>query len=136
MGQNNFGGFNSTNPPNFAQQPQTNFGLNLPTPAINTQHQNDGQINNMTNFFQTTNYDNLNAKRAQPNDPKAIPDFLKNNKPDTFATMGGAGNNGGFNMTAFGTMQLNQQQKTTTLDFNFLDKKPNTTTSSGAGNLI
>lgn len=35
MGQNNFGGFNSTNP-------QTNFGLNLPTPAINTQHQNDG----------------------------------------------------------------------------------------------
>ena len=90
----------------------------------------------MTNFFQTTNYDNLNAKRAQPNDPKAIPDFLKNNKPDTFSTMGGAGNNGGFNMTAFGTMQLNQQQKTTTLDFNFLDKKPNTTTSSGAGNLI
>ena len=42
MGQNNFGGFNSTNTPNFAQQPQTNFGLNLPTPAINTKLQNDG----------------------------------------------------------------------------------------------
>jgi len=42
MGQNNFGGFNSTNPTNFGQQSQTNFGLNLPTPAINTQHQNDG----------------------------------------------------------------------------------------------
>jgi hypothetical protein len=40
-GQNNFGGFNPTNPTNFAQQPQTNFGLNLPNPGINTHHQND-----------------------------------------------------------------------------------------------
>jgi hypothetical protein len=90
----------------------------------------------MTSFFQTTNYENLNANRTQQADPKALPDFLKNNKPDTFATIGGAGTNGGFNMAAFGTIQMNQQQRTTTLDFNFLDKKPSTNTSTAAGNLI
>lgn len=92
----------------------------------------------MRNFFQTTNYENLNAHVTQQQavDPKALPDFLKNNKPDTFATMGGMGANGGFNMAAFGTMQMGQQQKTTTLDFNFLGKNPNTSTSNGAGNLI
>jgi hypothetical protein len=90
----------------------------------------------MRNFFQTSNYENLNVNRAQAADPKTLPDFLKNNQPDAFATMGGMGANGGFNMASFGTIQMAKQQKTTTLDFNFLDKKPNTSTTNGTGNLI
>lgn len=71
----------------------------------------------MRNFFQTTNYENLAVNRPQNNEPKVLPDFLKNNKPETFATMGGVGATG-FNMAAFGTMQLNNPQKPT-LDYNF-----------------
>jgi hypothetical protein len=90
----------------------------------------------MRNFFQTTNYENLNASRPATNEPKPLPDFLKNTKPDSFATMGGMGANGGFNMASFGTMQAGNPQKTTNLDLNFFEKKPNNLTGSGAGNLI
>jgi len=90
----------------------------------------------LRNFFQTANYENLAVNRPQVNDPKILPDFLNSNKPDSFATMGGAGSNGGFNMASFGTMQVNTQQKTANLDFNFLDKKPKDIAANGGGNLI
>ena len=90
----------------------------------------------MKNLFQTTNYENLNANRSVTNEPKPLPDFLKNNKPDAFVTMGNGGINGGFNMASFGTMQASNPQKTTNLDLNFFEKKPNNLTRNGAGNLI
>lgn len=136
--QNNFGGLNQKNPVNLGQQFQGNPGLNFNNMPVNPQPSSNEEFNTMRNFFQTTNYENLAANRPQQvSDPKILPDFLKNSKPDSFATMGGGlGGQGGFNMAAFGTMQASNQQKTTTLDFNFLEKKPTNVTASGAGNLI
>lgn len=101
----------------------------------------------MQNMFQTTNYQNINNQPTQnainqpsqnainqpvQNKPPAF-DMFSNNKPQTFATMSGGGNNE-FNMANFGTMQAKPQG-----DFNFLDSskpKENNTNKSGGSDLI
>lgn len=90
----------------------------------------------MRNLFQTASYNDMNVIRPQVAEPKVLPDFIKNNKPENFTTMGGVSSNGSFNMAAFGTMQVNNQSKTPVMDFNFLENRPKNPTSSGEGDLI
>ena len=72
---------------------------------------------------------------VQNNQPKlSASDFLKNNKPQAFATMSGVvPGNTQFNMASFGTMQAGSKAE---FDINFMGKKQNVGMSNGGANLI
>ena len=74
---------------------------------------------------------------VQNNEQKpSASDFLKNNKPEAFATMSGmAPGNNQFNMASFGTMQVGSNNKAE-FDLNFMGKKQNVGMSNGGANLI
>ena len=92
-------------------------------------------------MFQTTNYSNLNnnapsqmfEQKASVSNPNPSPSKVNAN---VFATMGGgasAASNFEFDMQNFGTMQANQKNPQSNLDF---FAKPAANTSSGGGDLI
>lgn len=81
----------------------------------------------------------MNLNVTLPPEPQQKPqnnplDLFSNNKPATFATTSGANFQGGFDMSAFGTMQANPKSG---VEINFFDAKPAPKgASSNSGDLI
>jgi hypothetical protein len=100
---------------------------------------NENDFSTMQNLFKTTNNANQSSfvLPSQPSEPKApASGMFTNNKPGAFATMsGGAPSGFDFNMSSFGTMQVNPG-KNPQAELNFFDAKPAASSNTAGGDLI
>lgn len=120
-------------------QPIQPSGISMGNPVgAPGQVANEGDFSTLQQMFKTTNYSNLNnsSPATQTAEQKAPAlDFSKNsnqNPQNSFATMSGAPSATSgfdFDMANFGTMQANQKNPQSNLDF--FGEKPANKTSTG-----